>query len=667
MCGLHIFYTLTDENLDSVQSFGTVLAKQRILAYNKKNNIVGMEMAMSQKDNVRKKGSGLYKEPNKKVVWLQMLPLLFVVGIVPLICKQATYSSKITGYAWFQGEDSIVDFFLYYKTQFFIAAMVVMVVMVAIKWIQQGKQVFSFKLFAPLLAYVLLILFSAICSEYQEYVWSHCYEQFESASILMGYALVTYYAYLYVDTEYSVKLFLGTLAGLVLIISLVAVSQMTGHDFWATDLGNYLLLSKVYRENNIPIHFGMENMAYGTLYNPNYLGVFSAMLLPVFVALVFVQAGKYRSIPANAGVQEKKEKRKALFLVAGAFVLSVLLAVTLVASQSKAGILIIAAIACLACLFRWRSFLKRWYIVVPLAVVVVAGVLFVGLKGNNYYLNRLVSAFQLHKTVPELESFVTAEDGVTMNYKGRKLLITLSEDDDYVPMVQENGTALELLETGENIFAFTEEGLNGIFIQTDYYEDSISFGVTAAAMEWGFVKDFNDMKGYHFVNEFARPVDCIDAESWLFEGYEQFATSRGYIWSRTLPLLKNCILLGDGPNTFGVVMPQNEYVAKYQNGFYAQIITKPHNGYLQIAQQSGLLSLVCVLVFFAIYLLQSAKLYWKSDLKKPMERIGFGLCLSVLAYLLMALTNDSMIVVAPIFWGILGVGMAVNRMVKQGV
>ena len=38
-----------------------------------------------------------------------------------------------------------------------------------------------------------------------------------------------------------------------------------------------------------------------------------------------------------------------------------------------------------------------------------------------------------------------------------------------------------------------------------------------------------------------------------------------------------------------------------------------------------------------------------------------GICLGIVGYLLMGLLNDSVVAVAPLFWGMLGVGIALNR------
>ena len=610
------------------------------------------------------------RTPSKMKIWFQLLPLLFVIAIIPLICRVTAYSSKLTDYGWFSTEDLIADVFLCYKTQFFVGAVIVMFLFVVYKWIRLKKQIVASKLFLPLAVYMILVILSAVCSEYPEFVWSHSYEQFESAIVLVGYVVLAYYVYLFIETDYALKLTYGAFAFSALIISLIAFTQLIGHDLFETELGRHLILTKEYIENGAEIEFNfkMAGMAYGTLYNPNYLGVFSAMVIPVFVSLCFAQVKRYKTNASTVDLTGVAHKEKSRAIVSFIFysILVVLLCLALVASQSKAGLLVLIGIAGIAVLFQLRNLLKRWYIFVPVVVVVVGAFLVINALKDNLYLGRLISALQMQKNEKTLEAFITTEDYVEMKYKGHMVYLTIEETEFGTSVTAKEGEQeLVLNEIDASTYAFEAKEFEGITIKTDKYAGIPSFSVYAIGIEWNFVKDFGELDGYFYVNEFGRAVNCVEADAMLFEGYEHIASSRGYIWSRTLPLLKDNWLLGDGPNTFAVELPQNEYVAKRIFGFYSQVITKPHNAYLQTAQQSGTLSLVCVLVFFVLYLFQCLKLYIKSRFATETEIVGFGVFMAVLAYLVLALTNDSMIVVAPTFWALLGLGMALNRINKK--
>ena len=99
-----------------------------------------------------------------------------------------------------------------------------------------------------------------------------------------------------------------------------------------------------------------------------------------------------------------------------------------------------------------------------------------------------------------------------------------------------------------------------------------------------------------------------------FEGKEKIGSSRGYIWSRTFPLLENCLITGYGPDTFTYIFPQNDVLAKYYSyeqfgqGFYVTV-DKPHNMYIQIFYSSGLIALLAFLGIVVFYLVDCFRLY----------------------------------------------------------
>jgi O-antigen ligase len=95
------------------------------------------------------------------------------------------------------------------------------------------------------------------------------------------------------------------------------------------------------------------------------------------------------------------------------------------------------------------------------------------------------------------------------------------------------------------------------------------------------------------------------------------------------------------------------------------IVDKPHNLYLQTAVNTGVLSLISLLFFWGIYLVNSMKIYLKGNLNSYTEYMGAAIFLSITAYLVAGMFNDSIVAVAPLFWILLGMGIGINRMVKD--
>ena len=154
--------------------------------------------------------------------------------------------------------------------------------------------------------------------------------------------------------------------------------------------------------------------------------------------------------------------------------------------------------------------------------------------------------------------------------------------------------------------------------------------------------------------------------NWLEKHYS-FANQRGYIWARTLPLLKKYFFLGSGPDTFIIAFPNDDMVGMFNSAHYNQIVTKPHCMYLQIAVQTGIPSLIALLIFFGWYLIASLRLYWRNPLNDYMSYLGVGIFTAVLGYLVLALTNDSCVTVSPIFYSLIGIGLGVNWYVKEHI
>jgi O-antigen ligase len=154
-------------------------------------------------------------------------------------------------------------------------------------------------------------------------------------------------------------------------------------------------------------------------------------------------------------------------------------------------------------------------------------------------------------------------------------------------------------------------------------------------------------------------------ESIGFKGYERLGSSRAYIWSRTLPLLKDTIFIGHGPDTYAMYFPQDDVIGKLK--FFSNpeiIVDKPHNLYLQIAINTGIISLLALLYLWGNYIFSSFVLYNNSDLSSWQNRLGIALLGAVSAYLVAGFFNDSVISVAPVFWIILGLGISLTILAK---
>lgn len=115
-------------------------------------------------------------------------------------------------------------------------------------------------------------------------------------------------------------------------------------------------------------------------------------------------------------------------------------------------------------------------------------------------------------------------------------------------------------------------------------------------------------------------------------------SGRAYIWKRTFPFLRQSILTGYGPATYGLYFPQHEKRGE-DIGYGGLVVDRPHNMYLNIWMGTGLISLIILLSGIGSLLLKVKD--------KPLQ-------LSCISFLIAGLFTDSVLCVTPYFIIFLG-------------
>jgi len=188
--------------------------------------------------------------------------------------------------------------------------------------------------------------------------------------------------------------------------------------------------------------------------------------------------------------------------------------------------------------------------------------------------------------------------------------------------------------------------------------ESLLFTLELYGEPWYFDYENNKLM---YKNPYGNYDNIITADQLGFEGRERLGSGRGYIWSRSIPLVLEKPLLGYGPDTFALVFPQNDYIGKYNTyNTNNMVVDKPHNLFLQIAINSGLLAL-CAYLFF--YLILGKRLFssWIQH-KNHFESVFLsGFPIAIASYFIAAFFNDSAVHVSPVFWVFLGVALSVLK------
>ena len=126
-------------------------------------------------------------------------------------------------------------------------------------------------------------------------------------------------------------------------------------------------------------------------------------------------------------------------------------------------------------------------------------------------------------------------------------------------------------------------------------------------------------------------------------------------------MIKDNLIIGQGPDTFALYFPQKDYVGKLISYSIMHIIVdKAHNMYLQTAVNTGFISLITLIIFFLMYLVSSIRWYVKHPPNDLLSNCGVAILLAVIGYLTTGVFNDSVVSVSTVFWILIGMGTAIN-------
>lgn len=603
-----------------------------------------------------------------------LLPLLFVLVIVPLIVKAHAYDTGLTEYAWGAGNTE-PDFFLFWKGRFLVIAAAVMGIVMASGFYQKKLTLKKRYWIWLLLAFLGMITISTILSPYAKYTLSGTMGQLESIFVVFAYVFVAVYAFLYIKDQEDLEVIGRGILALTIVLSVLGLTQITGNDFFGSLIGKQLIQSRSaggYNPDEIGFTFqdDLNHRVYLTLYNPNYVGVFSALVLPVMVGFL---------------LRAKNWKGRLLW---GAATIGIFVAA--IGCGSRTFLLSIPVIVILVLLFSRHLIKKYWKLAAVVAAAVVIAVVGFYVKFDRNITEYIKSGFNLVEQPAIIDDFYADESGVHLFCRGESLLIQFERmEEEAAPselfgeqqpgqkkggvsigFLDAMGQQLETYQDGDALKleneAFRELSFRSVSDQTIENDGFI----TVELPDGQRILFIHDESGYHFLTENMMVDEPVDSEKteW-FGNHYHFFNRRGYIWAHTIPLLKEHLILGSGPDTFVYEFPQNDYVAKLQSENMHSTITRPHNMYMQMEIQYGLVALLCFLASVVLYIINCFKVYWKNDkgVDSGIRILGISFMCGVIGYMICGIANDSTVTVAPIFWAFLGIGFAINQIAAKNI
>lgn len=576
---------------------------------------------------------------------------IIAAGIVPLIMRTFTYDSKLSDYDWFPSDGTVVDIFLAYKSFAIITVGILMAIVLIYRAYDHQKFPMQ-RLFYVLFAYGALVLISGLASKWKGFAFGGSYEMFESVLVVLCYIMFAYYTYITVQNGKTVGTFLKWSGIFILILMLIGAFQGFGADFFATKPGKILYSTPSFWGNLDDLVIRMpKGTSYSTLYNPNYFSLYLGLVLPVAVAAFFAL-----------------KKKAARILSAAVIVCSVILLITDISITGVMCLVISGIVTLLVVLSKNK---KPFAIACTvLAVVIVPGIIMsVAVPSIHSRVSTMLNAEPTPLTAGSLKDMETNDDNVTLDMKdGSRIAVTFTFDASgalQVTATGDDGTQYACNWDGAAAQIQRENGTSIAAVVPKSTEDGQQYAaIQIDGREFWFIQTD---EGYRYITGLGKIVELDNDIKTANAFPEDFFSNRGIIWNRTLPLLPKHIILGSGQNTFIMEYPQDNYIMKdlLIESETTSIDVKPHNLFLQQWVENGMVAMILYLVVVIGYLAQAAGEIRKHDIKEPLTIISIGVFAGILAHTVAGVANDSNVCTSPVMWTLLGLGFALNAIMKK--
>lgn len=608
--------------------------------------------------------------------------LVIVVAIMPLVVRgvfrvlppeSVPLLSGLDAVAELYGAWSYLNFFSYWKSWFIIVpALVIAFLYISDVVTNAGKGV-NFKAIIkdPVVitsgVFLLFMMISTIFSNYTHTAWFGTYERSEGAFMWMAYFTVMFAARFYTQGMGQAKILLYGVVFSSIIMGAIGLSQFVGSDFFATSLGQRIVASGVqaseHVQGDIIIRF---DFAFGTLFNPNTFGLYTAMIAPLLLIMAITYDGK-------------KWVNALFFLGGGLMLVGVFGSRSLggfVGLGAAVGALVVTLLATV--IYRWRKgdggekrTMRRsdWYIIgsgAALLAAIIVAVLFVPFINERVAL-QWQRVDTMLRTEPRPVYDFTFQGGVMTAYLDEARLFvatvdTTQEDAAWLHIADAQGNAVSPAQIDEQetlrVYTFALPGYGNVVFSRHLASPTafIYRGVFFVQQE-GTI--YAIPAGAAPLIDLSEPVPA-----WGFRGRERWGTNRGYIFSRTFPMMPRTFLIGSGPDSYLNVFPNHDVMGKMQHmaGPY-QIVDKAHNIFLQTWITKGGIATLALLALLGHYMMATFLLLIKNA--KGSSRFVYGLRLGLLlaaaAFSVAGLATDSTVGSTGVFFVLLGLGWGVNK------
>lgn len=550
-------------------------------------------------------------KPEEKGLNDLLLPILLCLVLLPFTVFLKVYSTGLSKYDFYPDVDISYDFYAYYRSRIFLIIMAFAAIILVGYLLLYKSERKSLKPFIPLGIFAVLTILSSIFSVDSHIALWGNVNACQGIFVIMSYMVLLLYVYQLTRSENDYKQIYLAMGVLALLSIVIGIMQMTGNDPL-----NFTWIQKLcMNAQDETRYLGNIGSTFSSYYV--FLTLFNPNYASIFLAMGIVfLTGMLLSSRGTSTIEK--------------IILSICLVcfvVLLYFTFSRMG-LIATLVGILFLLILMRLPVKTWAKLGGILLAVI--LLFTVIDATRDF--RFFKRFLDEKPTAQLSEIVTDTDGVHITYEGKTL--------DY-----------QLDKASENQLITVE------------LEDT--------TWQFGY-----ENGSYYYLNPFGKHQILEPVERIKLNGLESFASGRGYFWSRLLPRLKQHLLLGSGPDSTMLLFPQDDYAGRltYSKDL-TMICDRAHNGYLQIALETGLVGLILLLIFACNIILTLWKEFTSDMALIPanLPQTGYPLSLRMgrsclgafFVFLFSLLTNDVNIFIMPFACICLGLAMSSAALHKK--
>lgn len=610
----------------------------------------------------------VYEGKRSKIAWV----LGIIIGIVPLIIRMRDMKlPEVTKDIWDSGGSGIyADFFSANK----LLALGLLTLIGVVLFITEYLKAKPYKntklellLYKNKTVYILIgiyIMFAFISTLFAKaderaVAWIGAPGRYEGLFALLFYVTIMILSIHIAQEWWNVKLLYRILMLGAFIMGIIGVGQFIGFDIFQTDGGKAMILPFKYSHLANQVNFAFNSNAaytvYTTLFHSNYVGSYTAMLMPLsVVAMIYTY------------LYEKSKEKKV-----NATIFSLLMVVLWFASHSRGGLVGGGFALILIFILLNRNFIKTRAHMGIFVVLFLVGAVILNIMSRGTISRQL---FSLPKEVvklfssqgsdtPQLSDIRLEENAVEID--SNLPTFRLERDGDEIVMKDKLGNQIPLAQEGQR-FIPQDAAYVGMYIE-QVSPDELMVSIANPALQAYYpIGLMHTEEGFRVIGSNKKLLEIEPIEAWGFKGRERVGSARGYIWSRTLPMLKDTWFIGYGPDTYPLHFPQDDVIGK-TNAYDTPriIVDKPHNLYLQIMVSTGVPSLLALMGLFITYFILWIKHIRSTDKDDIRRWMSIGIFVALCGYLVAGLFNDSVVSVAPVFWVLWGLGIGLTSSSTQ--